>query len=163
MTAITDVTASTITVLVPLAVRRRSGRPMIVLPDQDAGLDRRLTPARDRGPAVLLRAIARAWDWRRRLEAGEFATLQDLAAADNVTLPFVSRFIRLAYLSPFVLERLLTRDGHVAVPVAEVSTAVMEPWLRQLSRVLGQHGCALDPVCGKPEIRCLPASGRSPT
>jgi len=51
--------------------------------------------------------FARAWDWRRRLDRGEVATIRDVAATEGVTNAFVSRFPRLAYLSPNVLERLL--------------------------------------------------------
>jgi hypothetical protein len=29
----------------------------------------------------ILRAIGRAWSWRRRMEAGEFGTVRDLAIA----------------------------------------------------------------------------------
>ena len=34
MTAITEVTETSVTVSVPLAIRRRNGRPRIVLPDK---------------------------------------------------------------------------------------------------------------------------------
>src|SRR4051794_40506672 len=105
MSAITQVTGTTVTVLVPLQVRRRNGRPRIVLPHSEGTRDRD-TPG-DQASAAVLRAIARAWGWRRRLEAGEAATLQDIANGEKVTVPFVSRFIRLAYLSPAVLERIV--------------------------------------------------------
>ena len=43
------------------------------------------------------------------LEIGEMATVGDIAKADKVTDPFVSRTMRLAYLAPEVLERLVIR------------------------------------------------------
>jgi hypothetical protein len=92
----------TIRVVIPLTIKRRNGRPRI-LPPPDI-------EAADGGSATdprLLRAIARAWDWRRRLDRGEVATLKDIADTEGVTVPFISRFLRLAYLSPEVLERLL--------------------------------------------------------
>ena len=33
------------------------------------------------GFCAVLRAIGRAWGWRRRMEAGEFGTIQELAEA----------------------------------------------------------------------------------
>ena len=78
-----EVTGSTITALVPLAMRQRNGRARIVLPD-----DSRHEPdaASDHASAAVVRSIARAWDWRRRLEEGEVATFQDIADADKGTL-----------------------------------------------------------------------------
>jgi hypothetical protein len=82
-------------VFIPLTLRKRSGRPMIVPP-----ADTR-TASNDEGvdPHVL-RAIARAWSWRRRLESGEALTILDIAQAEGVTDRFVSRMIRLAWPLP---------------------------------------------------------------
>lgn len=44
---------------------------------------------------------------RRRREAGEVATIHDLAKAEGFTDRFVGRTVRLPYLSPDVLERLV--------------------------------------------------------
>jgi hypothetical protein len=78
-----------------------------------------------------LRAVARAWDWRRRLERGEAATLSDIAQAEQVTPPFVSRTIRLAYLSPTVLEQFLVHRRPSALPLAKLAAAALMPWAEQ--------------------------------
>lgn len=136
MTRISEVTESTITVVVPLEIRRRNGRPKIVLPDD--GLRR--PDASDPASGAVLRAIARAWDWRRRVEAGEVSTLQDLADAEKVTLPFVSRFIRLAYLSPTVLERIICEGKDIAVSIELLAGAALEPWARQSALIFDLPG-----------------------
>ncbi|MCW5731689.1 MAG: hypothetical protein KIT20_13095 [Alphaproteobacteria bacterium] len=119
-------TPSTIRVVIPLKVKHRNGRPRIVPP---ANLDE---AADDPGPDPrTLRAIARAWDWRRRLERGEAATLSDIAQAEQVTLPFVSRYIRLAYLSPMVLERLLIHRRPSALPLDKLTATALVPWAEQ--------------------------------
>lgn len=82
----------------------------------------------DRPSGAVGKAIARAWDWRRRLEAGEVSTLQDLADAEKVTLPFVSRFIRLAYLSPEVLHGIGSDSAAVAVSLDQLCSAANQPW-----------------------------------
>lgn len=119
---------STIRVVIPLKVKRRNGRPRI-LPPTDAGLEG--TDAETTPDPRTLRAIARAWDWRRRLEHGEVATLSDIAQAERVTLPFISRFIRLAYLSPTVLERILLYRIPSALPLDELAVAALAPWAAQ--------------------------------
>lgn len=132
MTTISEVTDSTITVIVPFEIRRRNGRPKIVLPAHGREHD----CAGDWARGTVIRAIARAWDWRRRLESGEVATLQDLAKAERVTLPFVSRVIRLAYLSPTILERIVRERVGTSVSVDRVAAASLEPWANQPIAVL---------------------------
>ena len=119
---------STIRVVIPLKVKHRNGRPRI-LPPTDAGLEG--TDAETAPDSRTLRAIARAWDWRRRLERGEAATLSDIARAERVTLPFISRFIRLAYLSPTVLERILLYRVPCALPLDKLVGAALAQWAEQ--------------------------------
>lgn len=122
-------TPSTIRVVIPLKVKHRNGRPRIVPPaDLDAVGEAKPDPR-------TVRAIARAWDWRRRLERGEATTLSDIAQAEQVTLPFVSRYIRLAYLSPMVLERLLIHRRSCAISLDKLAAAALAPWTEQQSVV----------------------------
>ena len=44
-----------------------------------------------------MRAIARAWSWRRKIESGEASTIQDIAAAEKVSDRFVSRMMRMPF------------------------------------------------------------------
>ena len=94
----------------------------------------------DRAAGVVPRRSHAAWNWRRRLEAGEVATLQDIADAEKVTLPFISRFIRLAYLSPIVAERIVSERGRIAVSLDDLAAATLEPWARQPARILDRPG-----------------------
>lgn len=82
---------TTMRVFIPLTIRKRNGRPKIVPP---ADLTLRDGRAQDQH---VLRAIARAWSWRRQLETGATCTIQDIAAAEKVSDRFVSRMMRLAY------------------------------------------------------------------
>jgi len=45
-------------------------------------------------------AIGRAWGWRRRMEAGAFSTIQELAEAVGLAERHVSRQFRVASLAP---------------------------------------------------------------
>ncbi len=86
----------TIRVLIPLKLRKKNGRPKIMPPaDYSPSEDQAQDPH-------ILRAIGRAWGWRRRMEAGEFATIQELAEAVGLAERHVSRQLRLAYLAPEV-------------------------------------------------------------
>ena len=79
-----------IQIFVPLQVRKKNGRPKIMppadyLPSEDQTQDQHI-----------LRAIGRAWGWRRQIETGEFGTVRDLAIAVNLAERHVSRQLRLA-------------------------------------------------------------------
>ncbi len=84
---------------------------------------------------VVRQALGRAWAWRRRLETGEAATIHDIAEAEKVTDRFVSRMLRLAYLSPDVLERLVISRDPPSVSVIDLVEAVNLPWSEQMGRV----------------------------
>jgi hypothetical protein len=120
---------NTVRVFVPLAMRRRNGRPR-VLPPANAAEQQ----VRAQDPHIL-KALGRAWAWRRKLESGEAATVGDIARAEKVTDRFVSRTMRLAYLSPEVLERLVVRREPPAISLAELIDATYLPWERQTERV----------------------------
>ncbi|MFV1877702.1 hypothetical protein [Nioella sp.] len=122
----------TIQVFVPLKVRKKNGRPKILppadyLPSQDNTQD-----------PHILRAIGRAWAWRRRMEAGEFGTVRDLAIAVNLAERHVSRQLRLAYLAPEVLKRLIYKRDVTAVTVMQLTECALLSWQEQEVWVFGQ-------------------------
>lgn len=119
-----------IRVVIPLAIRRRNGRTRVLPPENVAARQ-----ARTQDPHIL-KALGRAWAWRRKLESGEMATVGDTAKAEKVTDRFVSRMMRLAYLSPDVLERLLIRREPPAISVAEMIDATYLPWQAQVDLTL---------------------------
>lgn len=122
-------TTDTIRVVIPLTIRKRNGRPKILPPDD---VDARNGRAQD--PHVL-RAIARAWSWRRQLESGAVSTIQDIAAAEKVSDRFVGRMIRLAYLSPSVLETLVITRKPPAISINDLMAVAELPWFEQAKRV----------------------------
>ena len=124
-------TDDTIRVLIPLQVRKKNGRPKIMPP-----ADYRPSEDQAQDPHIL-RAIGRAWAWRRRMEAGEFSTVRDLAIAVNLAERHVSRQLRLAYLAPEVLKRLVFRREVSAVTVMQLSECAGLQWQEQAGVVFG--------------------------
>lgn len=86
-------------------------------------------------------ALGRAWAWRRLLETGEATTIHDIAEAEKVTDRFVSRMLRLAYLSPDVLERLVVSRDPPSVSVIDLIEAVNLPWSERIRRVFDAGTC----------------------
>ena len=119
----------TLHVHIPLTLRNRGGRPRILPPKE-------IEVAMDRGQdARLLRAIGRAWDWRRKLERGDVNTIADLARAEGISDRYVSRVIRLAWLSPSVLERLVLRREPTVLSIFDLCGVAELPWVEQPERV----------------------------
>jgi hypothetical protein len=124
-------TTDTIRVVIPLTIRKRNGRPKILPPD-----DLTIRDGQPQAPHVL-RAIARAWSWRRQLETGAASTIQDIAEAEKISDRFVSRMMRLAYLSPEVLEHLVVRRVPPALSLNDLVAVAERPWLEQTELVAG--------------------------
>lgn len=119
----------TLRVHIPLTLRNRGGRPRILPPKE-------IEVAMDRGQdARLLRAIGRAWAWRRKLERGDVNTIADLARAEGISDRYVSRVIRLAWLSPLVLERLVLRREPTVLSIFDLCGVAELPWVEQPGRV----------------------------
>lgn len=124
-------TNDNIRVVIPLAIRRRNGRPKILPPENVADQQ-----VRAQDPHIL-KALGRAWAWRRRFESGEVATAGDLAKLEGVTERFVSRTMRLAFLSPDALERLLLARQPPAVSWYNLVGVTSAPWHEQPERIFG--------------------------
>lgn len=119
----------TVRVFIPLAFKRKNGRPRIMAPDVEPHFQ-----ARVQDPHIL-RALGRAWSWRRKLETGEASTIQDIAKAEKVSDRFIGPMMRLAYLSPDVLERLLVSREPPPVTIVQMIDATYLPWAEQMGRV----------------------------
>ncbi len=97
----------TVTVSVPLALRRRGGRKQVVAPEGSPAW----APPRAQIDSTLVKALARAFRWRRLLEDGIYASCNELAAAERINASYVSRVLRLTLLAPAAMEQILG-DGH---------------------------------------------------
>jgi hypothetical protein len=100
---------TSVTVVVPMTIRRRGGRKRITGPDGvpvQAGQDRPGVEATSGDPA-LVKALARAFRWRRMLEEGRYGSIRELATAEGVDRAYVGRVLNLTLLAPEVVEAIL--------------------------------------------------------
>jgi hypothetical protein len=102
---ITD--AQTLAVRVPLAIRQRGGRRLIVTPESEAS--RASAPPRARVDSTLVKALARAHRWKRLLENGTYASITELAKAETIDRGYLGRILLLTLLAPDIVEAIL--DG----------------------------------------------------
>jgi hypothetical protein len=97
--------AASITVRVPLAIRRRPGRETVVTPVRD-GIEATLSTRAD--PA-LVKALARAFRYQRLLDEGRYASISEMAAAERIERGYLGSLLRLTLLGPDIVEAIL--DG----------------------------------------------------
>jgi hypothetical protein len=97
---------SIVTVRIPLTFRYRGGRKLIVVP---GSAKPRSPPPNAYERDAMVKALARAFKWRRLLESGQYASIGDLAEAQGVNFSYMCRVLRLTLLSPKVVESIL--DG----------------------------------------------------
>ena len=64
---------------------------------------------RPRVDNAMVKALARAFRWRKMLDEGVHATLEELAKAKGIAPSYVSRILRLTLLAPEIVEAIL--DG----------------------------------------------------
>jgi hypothetical protein len=93
----------TITVRVPISIRKRGGRRLVLGPD---GTEVTISSTR-RADSAMIKALARAFRWRDMLECGDFSTIREIAAAEKINESYVGRVLRLTLLAPEVIERIL--------------------------------------------------------
>ncbi len=99
----------TVVVHIPIVFTRRGGRKALIVPDGSPAPTRVCPQANN----ALIIALARAFRWRKQLEAGVYATVAEIAAAEGINDSYASRVLRLTLLAPDIVEGILndTRVG----------------------------------------------------
>jgi hypothetical protein len=121
----------TLTVRVPLTVRKRGGRKHVVMPDGACW-----GQPRPRVDNTMVKAIARAHRWKRLMESGRFASVTELAEAEKINQSYLCRVLRLTLLAPDIVEAIL--DGRQ--PAGLQMDALLRPfpseWMAQRQHIL---------------------------
>lgn len=120
---------------IPMTFRRRGGKAVIVLPNGDRAIERREALIDN----AMVKLLARGHRWHRKLFDGTHASIEDLAKSESISPSFVSRILRLAYLSPTVVEAIL--DGKY--PANLTMKDLMEPFPMEWER---QEKLFLNPI-----------------
>lgn len=97
----------TLSVRIPMRFEPRGGRKRIIGPGGEPIVAD--APMPSRVDDVLIRALAKAWRWKRMLEGGRFASIGDLAAAEKVNFSYLCRVLKLSLMPPSMVEAIL--DG----------------------------------------------------
>ena len=111
---------------VPFRIVKRGGRkemqmPEGVRPDQKAD-------------NTLVKALARAFRWKRMLESSEFATIGDLAAKEGIAASYMTRVMRLTLLAPEIVEAIVDGRQEGGMTLASLLEPFAVEWQTPLRR-----------------------------
>jgi hypothetical protein len=123
----------TITVRVPIAIRKRGGRKFVLSPSGNPGTAALVC---DRPDNAMIKAIARAFRWREMLEQGTHATITDLARVERIDHSYVGRVLRLTLLAPDIVEAIVMGRQSATMTLAALSQPFPLEWRKQRA-VLG--------------------------
>jgi len=111
----------TVTLHVPFRIVKRGGRKEMQLPSGE------LAP-RARFDNTMIKAIARAFRWKRMLESGEFVTLSELAEREGIAPSYMTRVLRLTLLAPEIVEAILDGKQGPEITLARVLEGFSAEW-----------------------------------
>ncbi len=114
---------NTVTIHVPFRVVKRGGRKEIQLPD--GAVEPR------RADNTLVKALSRAFRWKRMLDSGEFATIAELAGCEGIAPSYMTRVLRLTLLSPDIVVAILDGKQGPEVTLAQVLEPFPLTWQHQ--------------------------------
>lgn len=130
---------ATITVHVAMTFTIRGGRKMIIS-DADENSDEGLRQyklsrdaPRQRTENALLKAVAKAHRWRRKIESGEHASITELAKAENVNQSYACRILRLTLLAPTIVTEILDSRYSAYLMLKRIMKPLPVRWDEQIA------------------------------
>ena len=115
----------TVTLHVPFRVVKRGGRKEMQLPEGAS--------AQRRPDDAVVKALARAFRWKRMLESGEFASISELAEKEGIAFTYMARVLRLSLLAPDIVEAILDGRQRPRVTLALLLEPFPVEWSKQTS------------------------------
>ncbi len=80
---------------------------------------------------TLVKALARAFRWKRMLESGEYATVSELAEREGIAPSYMTRVIRLTLLAPDIIDAIIDGRQEPEVMLARVLEPFPAVWEEQ--------------------------------
>lgn len=125
----------TITIRVPISIRRRGGRKLVLSPD---GTNVTTTTICRHIDNAMIKAVARAFRWREMLENGTHATIAEIAAAEKINEAYVGRVLRLTLLAPDIVEAILGGRQSADLQLKDLLRRFPVGWQEQRAEILGR-------------------------
>jgi len=130
MKPVLDRDGRTIRIHVPMTFQRRGGRKLIIAP---TGMDD-WAPPQPKQDDTLIKALARAQRWRRKIETGKISSIRQLAENEKISSSYLARILRLALLAPDIIEAILDGRQPKGLALADCMEPFPMEWDQQRER-----------------------------
>ncbi len=124
---ITTVEEETISIFVPIDIKRRGGTAMVIMPKNiDKADDLKYFDNK------MIKSIAKAYKWKAMLDRGQISSLADIARIEKLSTPYVSKVFNLNFLSPKIVERVLSGTQPRSLKLQDIITnEIPDLWQEQ--------------------------------
>ena len=119
--------SETVTVHIPFRIVKRGGRKEMQLPPD--------APRQQKTDGTLVKALARAFRWKRMLESGEFTTIAELAKHETIAPSYMTRILRLTLLAPDIVEAILDGRQGPKATLARLLGPLQPDWREQMQHI----------------------------
>jgi hypothetical protein len=118
----------TLTIQVPMSFKTRGGRKLVISPE---GVPTWAAP-KTRVDNTMVKALGRAFRWRKLLETDTYATIEEIATVEKINTSYVSRILRMTLLAPEIIEMIVDGSQPAQLTMANLSKAFPVDWSEQL-------------------------------
>jgi site-specific DNA recombinase len=122
-----DSSLQTISIDIPIRIKRKCGRKVIIAPDMENGEKDAVSPLQD----SLVKNLARAHAWMEILETGEVATATQLAEKLSFDKSYVGRILRLVNLAPEIQEAIISGNEPDGLSMNKLRGFIPADWQEQ--------------------------------
>ena len=122
--------STSITVRVPVTIRRRGGRKLVVAPDGAPW-----SPPRARIDSTLVKALARAHRWKKMLDDGRYGSVTELAAGEKLNRGYLGRILMRTLLAPDIVEAIMDGRQPAELGVHVLREGFPVEWGEQCARL----------------------------
>lgn len=120
----------TITISIPIRIRKYSGRQQVFLPQNIVFNDFK----EKQDLTVLQTSLARGRQWQMMLESGKFKNLREIAADEKVDPGYVSRMMNMNLLCSELVRRILDDDLDSDFSFSEIYRNIPVLWEDQFKK-----------------------------
>ena len=113
-----------LTVHIPAQFRKRGGRKLLIAAPGPS----QWVPPKPKKNDSLIRALAKAHQWRELLDSGRVTSMNGIAKRENVRISYVGRMLDLTLLAPDIIKTILNGRQPKGLSLREFRGGVPLEW-----------------------------------
>ena len=123
---------ATLHIHIPMRLRRKGTRRIIVSPEGDRMFAKSPAPIPSRQlDDPLVKAVIRARRWQAKLELGNVRTIKELAQEEGVDSSLMARTLRINMLAPDIVEMIMIGSAPDCISLASLRQTIPNAWDEQ--------------------------------